>query len=1297
MRSPMRERESRCGDANANPQLGLQSPSGPSSTCSGLGSVHRVLVALRTRPLLPQEKIQKARECVHPEADKAVVTFGRDRTFAFDSVFDQRSRQEDLFKACTGSLIDAVFEGYNACVFAYGQTSSGKTFTMGSGSHLVAEEDVGLIPRVINEIFERCEAKQRQEREEHGTESGAVSIGATTSFKLRCQFLEIHNEEVKDLLDPSTTSSSVLQGASKSHHPYGSAPSGGIAIRENGNGQIVVAGAKEEEVQTREDLMRLLEMGSASRTTGDTRMNACSSRSHAIFTIILDQDTEADGGEVRKISAKFHLVDLAGSERQKKTGATGKRFKESVTINKGLLALGNVISALSSKQSHKHVPYRESKLTRMLQDSIGGNSRTIMIACVSTSDTNMEETLNTLKYASRARNIKNVTFVNYRKDPKEDEIPDTTSSAFVEDAQEGISGLEESEVSKQLVTLSTRLKDAEGRNSTLQRLLDDKIAIESSLQQLVHRFTSTGDMSKEASRLFKEAFLSSPRKAACPPRSRPLSAMVGSSRAPRTSDKNRPRSASVPKSQQPAATASPIAKRALDVGKEEETILGDDDFSVENEDEVLFDQGIEEEIFLEAGEDERNGSVALTTEESDLNLSKRKLEQELKQLSSHIVHKEELIEQLTKNQEEAQAASHAYESLAQELEMQVKEKEEEVERLKLEVSNLDESIAQSVEEKHELKIEYDEKLQSVMQQLSKLKRKLTENNATRLERVRKQSEEKILHLESDLESMRVKQSSLRKKLRDTQDDYEREVERKNKELELARKEADDRDRRIEQLEKQNKRQTTLLKKKAEEAASAQRKLKELNQNSTNVERVAASNTKGTAGSAKPIVAVGRKAPLRTPAKQCSKTKVALDEQVERLVQRSEIKEQLEVQKRRKIELMAEREGILQELAPYQQKKAKQEEIIKLKIREFMYAIEELDAEIDKMQEEASLGNEIAAKEVVELQTFRSDAYTRRCDLQNMLQTGKVLTEKDGEDLAELEDRLDGIVTEVDYVVQQINESKVQLEEAEASGRKMKKLMSALSQKEIQSLLGMYLNSMVEMYSKERKDAHRITELEVVLAEKGSQIDHLTSGIKARDFEYNFRTTQLEKEHADKMQDVFSHFNLALGDSAKPHQGELPSSSSSSLRRSKVDGGDAQQGDAQQDGDSTKAKEIYGLVKLQQEQMEVLDKQNHELKDTNKDLTLKVRQAQEQAEVSQNTYEEKILSMSLNLEESNNLNKSLMEEVSNYKKHLRSLGNAVRISRSSLRPLSAAQVQQKQMRASQQADDFPKGLLSSSPP
>jgi len=212
-------------------------------------------------------------------------------------------------------------------------------------------------------------------------------------IEVRASYLEIYNEEIRDLLHPDT-------------------PSKSIAIREGDGGSVFVVGVGEEGVGGAEGMHRLLDTGTSNRTTAGTLMNSQSSRSHSIFSIIVEQEVEGSANH-EFITAKFHLVDLAGSERNKKTGTSGERFQESVSINQGLLALGNVISALSSgKKRSGHVPYRESKLTRILQDSLGGNSQTLMLACVSPADNSFDETLNTLKYASRARFIKNKPIVN---------------------------------------------------------------------------------------------------------------------------------------------------------------------------------------------------------------------------------------------------------------------------------------------------------------------------------------------------------------------------------------------------------------------------------------------------------------------------------------------------------------------------------------------------------------------------------------------------------------------------------------------------------------------------------------------------------------------------------------------------------------------------------------------------------------------------------------------------------------------------------------------------------------------
>lgn len=364
---------------------------------------------------------------------------GKEKQFTFDQVFGQASHQHEIYERNVSILVKSLFEGYNATVLAYGQTGSGKTYTMGTSTDSLVDDDdskLGVIPRAMSEIFEIIEDKK------------AANPGA--EFYLRVQFLEIYGEDIRDLLDPAGSSEGKV-----------------VSIRETDKG-LEIVGAVEEAVKSTQSMYEALERGSLCRTTGSTEMNLHSSRSHAIFTIIVeqhlpvavdssaaaastsatnsDEDGQQNAGEQHNAGAegepssatssstssssedleyriaKFHFVDLAGSERAKRTGATGTRLKEGININKGLLALGNVISALGDETKPKgtHVPYRDSKLTRMLQDSLGGNSRTLMIACVSPADANFEETLNALRYANRARNIKNKPIVN--RDPNSSQI-----------------------------------------------------------------------------------------------------------------------------------------------------------------------------------------------------------------------------------------------------------------------------------------------------------------------------------------------------------------------------------------------------------------------------------------------------------------------------------------------------------------------------------------------------------------------------------------------------------------------------------------------------------------------------------------------------------------------------------------------------------------------------------------------------------------------------------------------------------------------------------------------------------
>ncbi|VAI16559.1 unnamed protein product [Triticum turgidum subsp. durum] len=335
-------------------------------------------------------------------------------SFTFDHVYGSSGTPSTaMFDECVAPLVEGLFQGYNATVLAYGQTGSGKTYTMGTackeGTH------VGIIPRAMAALFDKIEKLKNQ-----------------VDFQLRVSFIEILKEEVRDLLDPATVTAGKVENGNGHTGKLSVPGKPPVQIREGSNGVITLSGSTEVHVTTQKEMTTCLEQGSLSRATGSTNMNNQSS--HAIFTITLEQMRKADpimasdGMPIEEMNddylcAKLHLVDLAGSERAKRTGSDGLRFKEGVHINRGLLALGNVISALGDEKKRKegaHVPYRDSKLTRLLQDSLGGNSKTVMIACISPADINAEETLNTLKYANRARNIQNKPIVN--RNPIADEM-----------------------------------------------------------------------------------------------------------------------------------------------------------------------------------------------------------------------------------------------------------------------------------------------------------------------------------------------------------------------------------------------------------------------------------------------------------------------------------------------------------------------------------------------------------------------------------------------------------------------------------------------------------------------------------------------------------------------------------------------------------------------------------------------------------------------------------------------------------------------------------------------------------
>ncbi|XP_072637539.1 kinesin-like protein KIF19 isoform X4 [Canis lupus baileyi] len=334
-------------------------------------------VALRVRPISVAELEEGATLIAHKVDEQMVVLMdpmedpddilrahrSREKSYLFDVAFDFTATQEMVYQATTKSLIDGVISGYNATVFAYGPTGCGKTYTM-----LGTDHEPGIYVRTLNDLFRAIEETSND-----------------MEYEVSMSYLEIYNEMIRDLLNPAL---------------------GYLELREDSKGVIQVAGITEVSTINAKEIMQLLMKGNRQRTQEPTAANQTSSRSHAVLQVAVRQRSRVKNvlQEVRQ--GRLFMIDLAGSERASQTQNRGQRMKEGAHINRSLLALGNCINALSDKSSNKYINYRDSKLTRLLKDSLGGNSRTVMIAHISPASSAFEESRNTLTYAGRAKNIK---------------------------------------------------------------------------------------------------------------------------------------------------------------------------------------------------------------------------------------------------------------------------------------------------------------------------------------------------------------------------------------------------------------------------------------------------------------------------------------------------------------------------------------------------------------------------------------------------------------------------------------------------------------------------------------------------------------------------------------------------------------------------------------------------------------------------------------------------------------------------------------------------------------------------
>ncbi|XP_078441740.1 P-loop containing nucleoside triphosphate hydrolases superfamily protein isoform X2 [Wolffia australiana] len=739
-----------------------------------------VRVAVNIRPLVEPELLNGCTDCITVVPGEPQVQIGA-HSFTYDYVYGASCfPSSEMYGECIAPLVDAFFQGYNTTVLAYGQTGSGKTYTMGTNYSGDGRSN-GIIPQVMDSIFTKVSETTN-----------------CTEYFIRVSFIEIFKEEVFDLLD---TNSHALRNEATNFSKQPAAPRAPIQIRETPSGGIALAGVIEAEVNSKEEMASFLTRGSISRATGSTNMNSQSSRSHAIFTINMEQKRHTkpsvsgpthgeDCDDI--VLSKFHLVDLAGSERAKRTGADGLRLKEGIHINRGLLALGNVISALGDEKKRKdggHVPYRDSKLTRLLQDSLGGNSKTVMIACVSPADTNAEETINTLKYANRARNIQNKAVVNH--DPVAAQMQRMRSEIEQLHAEllfyrNGAAPSEELQVLRHKIFL------LESSNSELHQKLKE---YQTSCERLGKRAL---DAQVERDELVLK--IESSRKG------KSWNEIDGADQ------------------KQEVDTMRSYVSKIQDLETE---LLRLQSFSSSGRHGLVDILDVDDEDVCSKGPirgllPSSDGQEAMVTDVKELEHTamQERLDRELQELDKQLELKEAEMKRVSKG--DNSVLKHHYEKKIFELEHEKKVLQKEIEDLR---SNIADISSASGDGAQKLKEEYLQKLTLLETQVSDLKKK--QEAQSQLLRQKQKSDEAAKRLIDEIQRIKSQKVNLQHKIKHESEQFRAWKASREKEVLQLKKEGRRNEYEMHKLLSLNQRQKMVLQRKTEEAALATKRLKEL--------------------------------------------------------------------------------------------------------------------------------------------------------------------------------------------------------------------------------------------------------------------------------------------------------------------------------------------------------------------------------------------------------------------------------------------------------------------------------------
>uniref|UniRef100_A0A669DPS5 Kinesin family member 7 n=1 Tax=Oreochromis niloticus TaxID=8128 RepID=A0A669DPS5_ORENI len=1087
-------------------------------TGQGRGEYSAVQVAVRVRPLLPKELLHCHESCITVDPELCRVTLGHDRHFLCDFPFEETCSQEEVYSVSVQPLIDAFFQGFNATVFAYGQTGSGKTYTIGEANICsFSDEEQGIIPRAVADIFKLLDEND------------------LTDFSVRVSYLEIYKEDFKDLLEVET--------ASKDIH-----------IRED-KGNIVLCGVKECEVEGLDEVLSLLESGNTARHTGATQMNPNSSRSHTIFTVYMDQrrgssrlyGTAGSSGP-QMLSSKFHFVDLAGSERILRTGNTGERLKESIQINSGLLALGNVIGALGDpKRKGSHIPYRDSKITRILKDSLGGNSKTLMIACISPSSSDFDESLNTLNYATRARNIQNRATVNCKREPDRVEGLEQQIKALRR-ALENRQRSETRIISHAEPNRRPRL--GEGEISRLQVQSAHYRTCTDTAYRLLRELQSEGALTAEQSLRVKEWLCSvEEERSGLTTASGPDSGIENSS----TEDSAGHRCGG-----EKEDTIAHLQSQIQRLERENTDFLAAlEDAMEQYKQQVrqiakqLSGQSCQSTVhykchcvtpvlmvfvncalFCQAGESDldqaghavrgitscwqragarpsklcplphyittnlvcslSNFSVANSSSGESLKSFEGvsewgllQAQQKIREFSVTIRMKEELIKELVKTGKDAQALNKQYSHKITALEGEAVQARQELQEAQRQLQDLE-------RQEREISITDKTRAQECRRKIAAAQSKVQvlsqrQRDTARLANLPAQSERRVLELERSVQSMRQQQEQLQKRLR-------QESQQKRR----LENEMQQRTHRVKELEIKNEQQQKILKIKTEAIAAFQRQRRS-----------------GSNGS---VISLEEQQKIEDQKRW-------LDEEMERILEQRRGLEDLEGELTKREEILAKKEALLQERSGLETKRLRSSQALSKDLMTLTGRIELLEEELSErnglLRSSSAQDSQQIRQEISNLRQEKDSLFKQRVELDDKLRQGNLLSPEEERTLFQLDEAIEALDAAIEYKNEAITQRQRQLR-ASASMLSQWEMnlmakLSYLSASETRALLCKYFDKVVSLREEERKLQLALAELEMQLDEQQRLVQWLENALDRTQLDTDRRLTQQQKEHERSVQ------------------------------------------------------------------------------------------------------------------------------------------------------------------------------------